>query len=172
MRGSAGFIALCFFALFSTGTSAAETPPSVVFGQIQLTGNNAIAEAWRLVVKEVDTRKTETIVLEQRKATGVLYDFAAPLPPGRYHLYMLKAPKVDWEHRLTKPEQYFELKPGAVLYLGNWLVQPGFGRTKTVYSVKYDLDEVGLFAKANPDMAPSRFAVGVLDKAAVPLTTQ
>lgn len=171
MHRIAAVIASTSFALWSAGAIAAE-PQSIVFGQLQLAGGNAVPFAWKLVVRNVDTRDTETITLEKREPTSVLYDFAKALPPGKYHFHMLEAPRVDWGNRITDESQYFELKPGAALYLGNWTIQLGVGTTKTKYSVKYDLNEVGLFAKANPGIEPSRFAIGVLGKPAVPLTTQ
>ncbi len=82
---------------------------------------------------------------------------------------MLEAPRVDWDNRITGSEQYFELKPGAVLYLGNWAIQLGTSTRATKYDVVYDIEEVGLFAKANPSIDASRFAIGVLGKPPVPL---
>lgn len=85
---------------------------------------------------------------------------------------MLEAPRVDWGNRLTDESQYFELKPDAAVYLGNWTIQLGSSSKATKYSVKYDIDEVGLFAKTNPSIDTSRFAIGVLGKPAVPLKAQ
>lgn len=169
MRPTVASVALSF-TLFCSGVAGAESEGSIVFGQIQLAGNNAIAASWKLVVRNVDTRENRTIALEPRETTSVLYDFAAPLPPGKYHLHLLEAPSINGEFRITKADQFFELKPGAALYLGNWTIQPG-GKT-TQYSVKYDIDEVSLFAKANPGIDASRFAIGVLGKPPVQLKAQ
>lgn len=163
--------ATAIFGLWST-LACADNPAAIVFGQLELEGGGAVPADWKLVVRNVDTKETATIALEKRERGISLYDFATPLPPGKYHFHTIEAPNVDWPNRVAPPEQYFELRPAAVLYLGYWKVKLGVGRTKTTYTVKYDLDEVGLFAKANPRLEPSRFAIGVLGKPPVPLTTQ
>ncbi|WP_313917256.1 hypothetical protein [Tahibacter sp.] len=169
MRQILTFTVFCVFLLAGFEARSAEPPQSIVFGQIRLTGANAVAHLWSLVLRNPDTRETKTVVLERRATGSLIYDFAAPLPPGKYHFHMLEAPRVDWDNRITGSEQYFELKPGAVLYLGNWSIQLGTRTRATKYDVVYDVDEVGLFAKANPGIDASRFAIGVLGKPPVPL---
>jgi hypothetical protein len=172
MRPLIIFSAFCFFLLAGFPATGADAPQSIVFGQIRLTGANAMPHSWSLVVRNPDTRETKTVMLERRETGSLIYDFAAALPPGKYHFHMLEAPRVDWDNRITGSEQYFELKPGAVLYLGNWSIQLGTRTRATKYGIKYDIDEVGLFAKANPGIDASRFAIGVLGKPPVPLKRQ
>lgn len=169
MRSLIIFTFFCFLLLTGLPAAGADAPQSIVFGQIRLAGANAVPHRWSLVLRNPDTRETKTVVLEQRTTGSLIYDFAAPLPPGKYHFHMLEAPRVDWDHRITGSEQYFELKPGAVLYLGNWSIQLGTRTRATKYDVVYDIDEVGLFAKANPGIDASRYAIGVLGKPPVPL---
>lgn len=135
IRGSAvrqfiTFTAASFFLFTGFEATGANQPQSIVFGQIRLTGANAVASHWSLVLRNPDMRETKTVALERRTTGSLIYDFTAPLPPGTYHFHMLEAARVDWDTRITGSEQYSELNPGSVCCISatgrsSWAPAPG-----------------------------------------------
>lgn len=151
-------------------TFAADAESAVVFGQIRLTGGNAIPMAYRLTARNIDTGKIERITLSKREAGSLIYDFAELLPPGKYYLLNMVAPNYDSEFRIGDAKSPFEVKEGATVYIGTWNLKLGI--PTTTYTIDYDIDEISLFAKANPTRDRTKFMVGAPGKQAITLQTQ
>lgn len=120
----------------------------------------------RLHVKD----RTATRRSKRRDTSGVVYDFAQKIEPGRYFLFSMVTPKSNADYRIADARNAFGVLPGATVYLGTWTVTLGIPTTR--YAVDYDMAEIGLFAKANPSRDMTKFMIGAPGKAAVPLKAQ
>jgi hypothetical protein len=157
-------------ALAALSTLGAEVDSAVVFGQIRLGGKEAIVAPYRLTARNVDTGKLERIHLTQREPTSVIYDFAEPLPAGKYYLLNMAEPRSNAEYRIGDAKSPFEIPAGATVYIGTWTVK--LGVPTTTYTIDYDMAEIGLFAKANPQRDMAKFMIGAPGKQAIPLKAQ
>jgi len=162
------FIAALTFAALPT--FAADTDSAVIFGQIRLTGGNTMPMAYRLTARNIDTGKVERINLSKREPGSLIYDFAESLPAGKYYLLNMVAPNYDSEFRIGDAKSPFEVKEGATVYIGTWNLKLGI--PTTTYTIDYDIDEISLFAKANPTRDRTKFMVGAPGKQAISLQTQ
>jgi hypothetical protein len=157
-------------ALAALPAFAADAGNALVFGQIRLGGKEPLVLAYRLTVRNIDTRKIERIHLSPSETAKLTYDFAESLPPGRYYLLNMTAPNSDAEYRIGDARSPFEVKEDATVYIGTWTV--ALGIPTTTFTIDYDVGEINRFAKANPSRDTAKFMVAAPGKQAVLLKGQ